>query len=205
MPAPVLLRRTVLAAAVATAALAGCANLGGTWVEVSTFGDWPAGRAPGSYAFDHLPSQAQAAQAERLKGLEEAAAAALAGAGFKPVAAGAEPELLVQVGVRVSRTDQSPWDDPFWWRGGFGRWRHGPWVGPFWGVSVRTDPPRYEREVALLIRDRSSGKPLFEAHASTEGFQKLSSTTLAPLFTAALTGFPALGENPRQVLVPAAP
>jgi hypothetical protein len=140
-----------------------------------------------------------------LKGLEEAAAAALAGAGFKPVAAGAEPELLVQVGVRVSRTDQSPWDDPFWWRGGFGRWRHGPWVGPFWGVSVRTDPPRYEREVALLIRDRSSGKPLFEAHASTEGFQKLSSTTLAPLFTAALTGFPALGENPRQVLVPAAP
>ena len=65
------------------------------------------------------------------------------------------------------------------------------------------DPPRYEREVALLIRDRSSGKPLFEARASTEGFQKLTGLALAPLFTAALTGFPALGDNPRRVLVPA--
>lgn len=203
MSAPVLLRRTVLAAALAAAALAGCANLGGTAVEVSTFGDWPAGRAPGSYAFDRLPSQA--AKAERLEALEDAAAAALAGAGFKPVAAGAEPDFLVQVGARVSRTDASPWDDPFWWHGGFGRWRHRPWNGPFWGPSIRLEAPRYEREVALLIRDRTSGKPLFEARASTEGFQKLNGATLAPLFTAALTGFPAQGPNPREVLVPNAP
>ena len=203
MSAPVLLRRTVLAAALAAAALAGCANLGGTAVEVSTFGDWPTGRAPGSYAFDRLPSQA--AKAERLQALEDAAAAALAGAGFKPVANGAEPDFLVQVGARVSRTDASPWDDPFWWHGGFGRWRYGAWRGPFWGPSIRLETPRYEREVALLIRDRVTGKPLFEARASTEGFQKLTGAALAPLFTAALMGFPAVGPNPRQVLVPTAP
>ncbi len=203
MTAPVLLRRTVLAAALATAALAGCANLGSIAVAVSTYGDWPTGRVPGSYAFDRLPSQA--ADADRMLGLEAAAATALAGAGFKPVAAGAEPDLLIQLGARVSRTDLSPWDDPFWWQGGFGRWRQGPWRGPFWGPSFRPETPRYEREVALLIRDRSSGKPLFEARASTEGFQKLSGAALAPLFTAALTGFPALGVNPRQVLIPAAP
>lgn len=201
MPAPTLQRRTVLAAALATTALAGCANLGGTWVEVSTFGDWPSGRAPGTFAFERLPSQA--AKSEQMQGLEAAAAAALAGAGFRPVAGLAEPDFLVQLGARISRADASPWDDPFWWHGGFGRRRHGPWRGPFWGPSPRLDPPRYEREVALLIRDRSSGKPLFEARASTEGFQKLTGLALAPLFTAALTGFPALGDNPRRVLVPA--
>jgi hypothetical protein len=65
--------------------------------------------------------------------------------------------------------------------------------------------PRYEREVALLIRDRASGKPLFEARASSEGFQGQTTSLLLPLFAATLVDFPRLGVNPRRVSVPLTP
>ena len=199
-------RRVGLRSAAATGlllALAGCASLNNLSVEVSTFGAWPAGRAAGSYAFERLPSQQ--AQADAVSALEAAAAPALAGAGFQPVAAGATPDVLVQVGARVSRTDRSPWDDPLWWHGGFGGWRYGPWRGVAWGGSWRMEPPRYDREVALLLRDRATGAPLFEARASSEGFQRSADGALQPLFAAALMDFPATGVNPRQVVVPLAP
>jgi hypothetical protein len=193
-----------MAAGAALLALAGCASINQLSAEVSTFGNWPAGRSAGTYAFERLPSQQ--AQADAMQRLEGAAAPALARAGFQPVAAGAQPEVLVQVGVRISRTDRSPWDDPLWWHGGFGTWRPGPWRGPLWSSSVRLEPPRYDREVAVLVRDRASGAPLFEARASSEGFQRSTDgAALAPLFTAALMDFPATGVNPRQVLVPLGP
>jgi hypothetical protein len=190
------------AAGVALLALAGCAAIQQLSAEVSTFGNWPAGRSAGSYAFERLPSQQ--ARPELMQQLEDAAAPALARAGFQPVAAGAQPDVLVQVGLRVSRADTSPWDDPLWWHGGFGLWRPGPWRGPVWGASWRVEPPRYDREVAVLVRDRASGAPLFEARASSEGFQRGAGSALQPLFTAALLDFPATGVNPRQVLVPLA-
>ncbi len=180
--------------------LGACASINQLATEVSTFGDWPAGRSGGSYAFERLPSQQ--AQADDSQLLEDAAAPALARAGFTPVAAGAEPDVRVQVAVRVHRSDRSPWDDPLWWGGGFGGWRHGPWRGPYWGGSLRYESPRYDREVALLIRDRSSNKPLFEARASNEGFQRQSASLLAPMFAAALVDFPRTGINPRRVVVP---
>jgi len=188
---------------VALLALAGCAGLQQLSAEVSTFGTWPAGRSPGSYAFERLPSQQ--ARAEAMQQLEDAAAPALAHAGFVPVAPGAQPDVLVQVGLRVSRTDTSPWDDPLWWHGGFGVWRPGPWRGPIWGASWRAESPRYDREVALLLRDRSSAAPLFEARASSEGYQRSVAGALQPLFMAAMMDFPATGVNPRQVVVPLAP
>ena len=180
--------------------LGACASINQLATEVSTFGDWPAGRSGGSYAFERLPSQQ--AQADDSQLLEDAAAPALARAGFTPVAAGAEPDVRVQVAVRVNRSDRSSWDDPLWWGGGFGGWRHGPWRGPYWGGSLRYESPRYDREVALLIRDRSSNKPLFEARASNEGFQRQSASLLAPMFAAALVDFPRTGINPRRVVVP---
>ena len=203
--APTLPRRLLLVAAalVGTAGLVACGTLSQLGADVSTFGDWPAGRAPGSYAFERLPSQQ--AQAEATAALESAAQPALAAAGFVPVAAGAEPDVLVQVGARVNRTDRSPWDDPLWWGGGFGGWRHGPWRGPHWGASLRIEGQRYEREVALLIRDRASGKPLFEARANSEGFDSRATPVLKPLFSAALLDFPKAGLNPRRVRVPLAP
>ena len=74
-----------------------------------------------------------------------------------------------------------------------------------WGVGWRGDPARYDREVALLVRDRTSGAPLFEARASSESYQRSAGSVMAPLFAAALTDFPATGVNPRQVTVPLTP
>ncbi len=188
--------------AAGAALLAGCAALNQFAADVSTYGEWPAGRSVGSYAFERLPSQQ--ARADDAQALEDAARPALAQAGFTPVAAGAEPDVLVQVGAHVNRAERSPWDDPLWWGGGFGGWRHGPWRGPYWGGSLRIESPRYDREVAVLIRDRSSGKPLFEARASSEGYQRQASAVLQPLYAAALVDFPRSGVNPRRVMVPLA-
>ena len=83
--------------------------------------------------------------------------------------------------------------------------RGGPWRGPIWGAGWRMEPPRYEREVAVLIRDRASNKPLYEARASSEALSNNLAVALAPLYRAALMDFPATGINPRQVTVPLSP
>jgi hypothetical protein len=193
-------RWLALSSAAAAALLAGCAAINSVTSEVSSFGEWPAGRAPGSYAFERLPSQQQ--RAAEADALEAAARPALAKAGFKPVAEGAEPDVTVQAGARTTRTEYGPWNDPLWWQGGFGYWRRGPWIGPSWSMSVYASPPRYDREVALLIRDRATGKPLFEARASNESGSGASPSVLAAMFEAALLDFPKTGLNPRRVNVP---
>lgn len=201
-PAPAALpRRRLLAATAlgAAALLAGCATLTTISTEVSSFGEWPAGRAPGSFAFERLPSQQ--AQAEQMQVLEDAARSALLQAGFTPAVEGTPPDVLVQVGARSSRADVQPWDDPLWWRGGFGYWRR-PWLGPGWHPHPYSTPTRWEREVAVLIRDRSSGQPLFEARASSEGTLRLDPALLGAMFQAALKDFPQRGINPRTVRVP---
>ncbi|KPF57408.1 hypothetical protein D621_08355 [beta proteobacterium AAP51] len=180
-------------------ALSGCAALRSLSTEVSSFGEWPAERQAGTYAFERLPSQqAQAAETELL---ENAARPALEKAGFKPAAEGQAPDVLVQVGARDSRTISSPWDDPIWWRGGFGYWRHGPWLAPRWNLSMRYDFPRYESQVALLLRDRASGKPLYETRASAETGSRAGVELYSALFQASLMDFPRLGMNPRRVVV----
>ena len=191
-------RMALWALMTACLALSGCAALDSICSDVSSFGDWPAARKPGSYAFERLPSQqARAAEADAL---EAAAKAALAKAGFSPVAAGQAPDVLIHVGARLDHTEISPWADPFW-RGGFG-YRSGPWGGPYWGLGFRLDATRYEREVAVLIRDRASGKPLFEARARNESrVSGMASQTVAAMFEAALLDFPRLGMNPRRVQV----
>ena len=190
-------------AAFATLTLGGCAGLATLSSEVASYGDWPAGQAPGSYTFERLPSQQGRAQEQ--DALEAAARPALEAAGFKPAAAGTEPQVLVQVGARVTRADRSPWDDPLWWRGSFGYWRYGPWPGPSWRLGMRMDSPRYDREVAVLLRDRASGKPIYEARASNDGYSMGNAPLLAAMFAAALKDFPAVGLNPRTVVVPLAP
>ncbi|MBK6472794.1 MAG: DUF4136 domain-containing protein [Betaproteobacteria bacterium] len=201
MQQPVRLHRRWLLTGLlaATAVLAGCAGVRTVSSEVSSYGEWPEGRTPGSYAFERLPSQqAQAADAERL---EAAAAVALAKVGFKPVDNGKEPDVLVQVGARDSRFVVQPWDDPLWWRGGFGYWRHGPWGSPRWALSMRYDFPRVETQVGLLLRDRASGKPLYETRAASESNVRADSVTLGAMFEAAMMDFPRLGMNPRRVVV----
>jgi hypothetical protein len=197
--APPVRSALVAAALVISGAMGGCAALRAVSTEVSTFGAWPADRKPGSYAFDRLPSQ-QADPAGQQQ-IEDAAATALQAAGFTAAAAGATPDVLVQLGLTVSRSDRSPWDDPIWWRGGFGRWHAGPWYGPHWGWGMSYGTPRWDREVALLLRDRATGAPLYEAHASADGSFSADASLIAALYQAALSDFPQGGANPRRVTV----
>jgi hypothetical protein len=173
---------------------------------VSTFGEWPASRAPGRYAFERLPSQQ--ARAPESEALEASARAGLAKAGFVPVEAGQQPDVLVQLGAQDSGIALPLWDDPMWWHGGFGLGGRGPWLATRWGVGIRgyygpygpySRYERYARQVALLIRDRATGQPLFEARAISEGSSPSRPAVLSAMFEAALKDFPKLGANPRTV------
>ena len=195
--------RGVLAASATAAMLASCAGVSTLSSEVASYGEWPQGQAPGTYAFERLPSQQ--ARARQQDALEAAARPALEAAGFKPAPARSEPQVLVQVGARVTLADRSPWDDPLWWPGSFGYWRYGPWPGPSWRLGLRMDSPRYDREVAVLLRDRATGKPVYESRASNDGYSMGNAALLAAMFAAALRDFPATGLNPRTVVVPLAP
>jgi hypothetical protein len=181
--------------------LAACAALSTLQAQITSYGQWPAARSPGTYAFDRLPSQQ--ARPESQQRLEDAAHTALTAAGFTAVATGAEPDVLVQLGARVTRYERSPWDDPLWWHGGFGRWPGRPWAGPYWAGYSQSS--YYDREVALMLRDRASGAPLYEARASSEGTGSGGSDVLSAMFRAAMADFPKTGSVPHSVSVSLSP
>jgi hypothetical protein len=183
----------------AAAALGGCAALNTVESDVSTFATWPAQRAAGSYAFERLPSQQARPQEQDM--LEAAARPAIERAGFKPAAEATTADASIQVGVRVTRIDQRLYDDPFWWRGGlyYSRWNRGPFWGPH--MSFQFDTPRYEREVVVLVRERASGKTLYEARATNDGNSAGTQALLQAMFEAAMKDFPNAGINPRRVSV----
>jgi hypothetical protein len=194
-----------LAAALVTA-FSGCAGYRVVSSEVSSFGEWPAGRQPSTYAFERLPSQ-QTRPADS-DALEARARVAIEKAGFKAAADASTADVLMQVGTRDGRAGYQLWDDPFWWRGGFGYSR--PWGAPRWGgawgvggvgagIGWHWQAQRIEHQVAVLMRDRASGKPLFEAHAVSESSGYANSALLTAMFEAALMDFPRLGVNPRRV------
>lgn len=193
--------------------LAGCAALNTVTSEVSTYGEWPAGRAPGSYVLERLPSQQAPAQAKDQEPLEQGARKALEAAGFRPAADRASADVVVQIGARVTRFDRSPWDDPLW-TGFYGpRWAGPAWVGqgpsPFWAWRMRPFPPErseYLREVGVLIRDnRANGQPLYEARARTDGITNGGMPLLGAMFTAALKEFPKVQNEPHDVSVTMTP
>ena len=193
-------RTAVLLMTASLAAVAGCAGFNTVQADLSTFGEWPAGRAPGSYAFDRLPSQ-QAAP-ERIAPLEEALRPALERAGFRPAEAGARPDVLVQVGVRTSRDSFRLYDDPIWWRGGFGVYGR-QWLGATWIINPlwREDSYRYQREAALLLRDAATGRPLYEARVGNEGATMGSDSLIRDLLQATLADFPRVDPKPRTITV----
>jgi hypothetical protein len=193
-----LTRFAWLAALAGAALLAGCAGLNNLTSDVASFGTWPAERKPSTYAFERLPSQQ--AQPDLQRRLENAARPAMADAGFTEAADAQAAEVSVLLGARVSPSDRYPWDDPFWWHGGLVWGRHGYWVGPWWGMHAPS--PTYEREVAILIRDRKTGTPLYEARASNDGASPSIESLLPAMFAAAMKDFPAAGPNPRRVVTP---
>jgi hypothetical protein len=197
------------------AALSGCASLHRIDNDVSTFSRWPEGRVPSTYAFERLPSQQARPQQAQL--LEDAARQAIERAGFVPAPEGRAADVSVQLGARIVETDRSPFDDPFWYHG-YGTWHrpfgYGRFGSPFWGPGWRGGLwgphypalPRYEREVAVLIRDKRTGEPLYEARAESEGSTAGVAHILPAMFAAAMQSFPRGGPtNPHRVSIDASP
>ncbi len=205
--------RTHFALLAAVATLAGCASLNRIDNDVSSFSRWPAGRGPATYSFERLPSQQSQPQQAQI--LEDAARRAIEGAGFVAAPDGGVPDVTVQLGARITETDRSPFDDPLWY-GGRGIW-HRPFVygrygRPFWapgfhrGYWDNYDSSYYEREAAVLIRDKRSGEPLYEARTESQGPTTGGTTVLPALFGAAMRDFPAgSAQNPHRVTVETAP
>lgn len=189
---------SVIAAALA---LSGCAAFNQLNSEVSSYGQWPADRKPSSYVFERLPSQQ--ARPERQQALEDAARRAVEAAGFTPAADDKAADVSIQLGMRVSASERSPYDDPFWWRGGVYYSQHSRLGRGFWGpgLGMQFSTPSYEREVALLIRDRKTGQALYETRASNDGASSAVNSLLPAMFEAAMKDFPTGGINPRNVSV----
>ncbi len=187
----------LLISATLAAALGGCASITSIDSEVTAYSQWPAARTPGSYVFERLPSQQ--AEPARQQQLEAWARPAIAAAGFVAAASRAEADVTIQLGARITATEPSPFVDPYVW----GPWGYGwrdPWWGRGWGPGWRYgwsygwgpgfERLGYEREVALLIRDRRSGEPLYQANARSTGYSTRPELTLPAMFAAALHDFP---------------
>ena len=199
-------RRRFLQAAVAASALwwlAGCASIDQVSVDVTTYGAWPPGRAPGRYAFERLPSQVQAGAAQDQ--LEAAAGAALERVGFSRAADAAQADVLVQFGARQGKLVDPP--PMFGWGIGLGfpiGGRSSMGFGMHSGSGWYGDRVRDYRELGLLLLDRASHRVLVEVqarHESRYGGDDLPEA----LFDAALSGFPALPAGERRVTVPLPP
>lgn len=192
-------RPLIVCALVSLALLGGCATLDQVAVQVSSQGQWPADRKPGSYAIERLPSQqANAAEQERI---EAAAIPALEQAGF--VRAPLEQaDVLVQVGARVfevSRRD--PFAHPFYWRHDWWMYRgYRPWFyGPPFGYGYYADDyPDYQRETAILIRDRRTQQIVYETRAF-QSSRWTSDGLVQLLFQASMQDFPLPALSPRTV------
>ena len=189
--------------------LTGCASTRLIDSDVNSFGAWPAGRAPATFAFERLPSQQ--AQPEQQAQLEAAALPALEQVGFRFVgaplsssgaaSASGSADVLVQVAARTLRYDGGWNGDPFWpggafYRGGVGRWRGG---GSFGLYGARGwSPTYYLNEVSLLIRDGRTQQILYETRAQHDGVW-FDAGVRAALFDAALKDFPHQALSPRRV------
>jgi hypothetical protein len=191
--------------------VAGCAAFNTVGSDVASYGGWPAGREPGTYSFDRLPSQQKNPQ--RQEALERAAGEALVAAGFKAAPEGTKGDVTVQIGARIDRYDPDPWADPFWMPGLYrplapGSWQpYGPspfaypgWHGAFWHPWPPT-PELFDREVAVLIRNAADGKPLYESRATNSGSTSGGERVISAMFAAALKDFPQTNDHAHTVSI----
>jgi hypothetical protein len=182
--------------------LSGCAAMDSVVSDVSSYSHWPAERKPTTYSFERLPSQQANPRNQEI--LETAARDALASLGFTEASDAGSSDVLVQLSGRVTRYDPPLWNDPFFYPGAWG-----PWWGPGWGwhsgIGMRHDFPRYDHEVAVLIRDRRTGQSLYETRASNGSIASADARTWAAMFEAALKDFPQAAVNPRRISIPLDP
>jgi len=211
-------RLIALALTSAALLLGGCASFNQLDNRVSTYGPWPASAQPGTFVFERLPSQ-KAHPTDRQDELENAARGALEALGFRVASDPAGAEYLVQVGAKVTTDDPWIYNAPLFYNGGFG-YGYGPYpfgyygrgfgyggylpgygFGPAFGFGYGGfyGPPNFEREVALLIRERKTGQLLYEARANNNGPSASIGYLLPAMFQAAMKNFPATEPKPHQV------
>jgi len=198
--------RKVLSVLIATVALTACASFHELSNDVSAYSLWPADRKPATYTFERLPSQEANAQQQQL--LEDAAHRAMERAGFTLSTDPKAADVSVTLGARVSLNEPSPFDSPYWWRGGLyaHRYYYGHYGRPFYRTGFGFhggwpyDSPTYEREIGLLIRDRKSGQPLYEARVTNDGYSSSIHSLLGAMFEAGLKDFPNGGAAPHRVV-----
>lgn len=216
MACPVALRSAWrwLALCVVFWLMTGCAATSLT-SQVQSFGRWPEGRKPGTFAFEVLPSQqAQGpAQGAAPATLQAAALPSLQARGFTllPPEQADRAEVLVQLGLDVRAEPRMryepfvpyPYLSPYPWPHGSvsPRWRAGVvWGGPGWVASM--DPPWYTMRVSVMLRDRHTGQVLYETHASHDRIGVVDEAALPYLFEAALRDFPNPPPGPRVIDIP---
>ena len=210
--------------------LGGCASFNQVDNQVSTYGTWPAGAQPGPFVFERLPSQV--VHPGRQDELENAARGVLEAKGFRVASEPGAADYLVQVGARVTSDD--PWihNAPLFYNGGFG-YGYGGYGGgyggyPFgyygrglgyggylpgygfgpafgFGYGGFYGPPNFEREVALVIRQRNTGQALYEARANNNGPSRSIDYLLPAMFSAAMQNFPVTESKPHQITTPISP
>ena len=182
--------------------LSGCAGIGNVSSDVSSFGEWPAGRQPGSYAFERLPSQqAVGVQQDPIEGLARNALARV-GMELNPAAA----RYSVQVRVNTQVIEQAAYGSGY---DGFGFATPGVFLGGGnrglgFGLSfpIGYSDAYYRRELTLLVRDLTSSQVVFETRAVNDGRQNETLAALSSMMDAALQGFPQPPAGPRRIAVP---
>ncbi len=231
-PAPTQAIRTAILALTISAlsALGGCAGVLLVDNQVESYATWtpttgaaPATAAvpgaPQSYRFERLPSQQEGRSASAQDELETLAQAALAKAGWTPVAPGAAAPWQVQVSANTQRLPRAPWEDPWMgsWGGGFwgDPWhRYGSGFGVyagrghymgaggqfFWApMFMHVESPYYKREISLVIRRADNGQVVYETKAAHDGRWNSTPALWTAMLDAAMQGFPAPPAGPRQV------
>lgn len=183
-----------------TLLLTGCATgLGSDWTSawVSSYGNWPGGRAPGSYVFDRLPSQQMAEQqmtgapsipvldargrvqrdqnSASLTPIEQSAQAALSRKGFFPAPVGSTPSVLVQISQSIERDVQPNPPQVDWDSSSYSdRHRHHRRrdSGLSWAITASSDDDRYDRH------DRYDASPRWRPPSYRVSYQRQLSVVL---------------------------
>lgn len=195
---------TLLAAALAALALAGCASTSAPTAmraQVRSVATAPGDMLrPGvRYRFEHLPLQQNTEMSQQVHTLAQQA---LASVGLVRD----DTNALVSVQVQASSAvdwiydEWSAYRSRFYWGLGFGGRRGSVMFGgPFWWDSPT---PLYISEAGFVMRAVNGGQVLYETHARHDGFRATSERTIAALFAAALQGFPTPPAGVRSVSIP---
>ena len=182
--------------------LAACSGMRLVDSDVNSFAPPPAlVIAPAAtFRFERLPSQQ--AQAQQSAALEAIAQVALERAGMRRDDAAAQ--YSVQLGLRMFRDPQAPWDDPRYIQGiafpalvptRYGLLMRHP------SLNLQFDFPYYRREVTLVIRRATDAQVVFETRAQHDGRWPDDEGVLPAMFQAALQGFPNPVVGTRRVVV----